>query len=735
MDTKRCPRCNKLLRANTENCNRCGTAIPSSKGTRKLATNWSDSSQMPSQPTNPLASPHRAGHYSGFHPEDQPFQSSFFLRVQRPPTPVPASLAQDTHRDSENNLPVSGIASLTEAPEASTSDQDQSEFVDLPTLTSIPVPALPETSIFEQDPSEFAELSTLYPTANIPTLTRPKARKSRIQVIPLLITASLLSFLVASSLLTFLFLGKSPVHSAGPQLLAMPSQLRVGDELQLSGNNFHAHSRVTLVRDGQTALLDAQNKPLEVLSDDLGNFQAHVPITDTWHIGIHILHATDTTQNGSSASITVQAPVAGPPQLRLGMTHLDLGAGNPGSISHTNMTLTNAGGGQVSWQATSNVNWLSLNPTSGTFGGSMLVVLTVNRSNLAPQTYLGQIIFTQSQAAPQTLDISMTVNTNPANLSVSTASLDFTGTANQSPASQTLVIQNSGGRALNWTAGIETSDSFNWLSITPASGRLDVNTSAVLTVNVNTLKMPPGSYQGTLNFSYAGGPAQQVAVTLTVAVPQPIIQVAPTSLSFTTKQGYNPAPQSIALSNTGDATLNWTIQKDLNGQLYLRVSPMTGSLAPSQSINITVTPILGSASGPIDSTLTIADSDQDTSVASQQVQITIAITDEPVITLVTRDQEFDHSSTTTDTSTLVIFTNTGNLQLNWALTTSTPAPWLFFSARSGTLNPGDYGFITIRCISTQLKPGTYTVTITLQDTDPNTVVAPQTFTVTLKVST
>src|SRR5262249_46598226 len=155
------------------------------------------------------------------------------------------------------------------------------------------------------------------------------------------ITASLLSFLIASSLLTFLLLGKSPVRSAGPQLQAMPNELRVGDELQLSGSKFHAHSTMTLTRDTQVALLTAQGSPIKAVTDGLGSFQARIPITAAWSIGKHTLHATDVANNTAPASITIQAPPAGPPQLHLKTTHLDLGAGNPGTTSQTNTILTN----------------------------------------------------------------------------------------------------------------------------------------------------------------------------------------------------------------------------------------------------------------------------------------------------------------------------------------------------------------------------------------------------------
>jgi hypothetical protein len=716
METTRCPRCNKLLRADAQTCSRCGTALsPAGKMTRRR-TSGADSISMPSRPTNPPASPHRAGHYSGLHPEDQPFQSSFFARIQRPSEPEPVETDRSTVLDLtiDRPAPAPAQSSWQAAPREQPEKQmdDSRALADFSTAIPLHLTPIPET----------------------PLPTRPLKPAGTVRIVPLLIAASLICFLVATSLLTFLLLGKSQAHPAGPQLLALPGELRVGDVLQLAGSGFDTHHAVTLTRDGQAALLDSQGKQVQPITDARGAFQIHLPILAAWSVGVHTLWAREGDLQAST-SLTIQAPLAGPPNLQLAVSHIDLGAGNPGTLSHKNMTLSNAGGGQVSWTARSTVPWLSLSPSSGTFVGNSVVVLTVNRANLAPQAYLGQLIFTQKQGPAQTLYVSMTVNTTPANLVLYTASLAFAGTPAQSPAGQTIVIQNNGGQTLNWTAGYTTSNSLDWLSVTPSSGILRANTSAILTVNVNTIKMALGTYQGILSFSYPGGPAQQVAITLTVSPPpQPALRVAPQSLSFSANQGINPAPQSFTISNPGSAPLNWTIHADAQGQAYLAISPVSGSVPPGQSAKVSIAPLLGSASGTINSTLAIQDSDSGSTLASQQVKISITITSQPVITLGTGNMEFDHNSTDTDDTDLLIFYNTGNLPLNWALSESAKVPWLSFDLTSGTLVPGDSAYIKVHCGSGSIKPGTYTVTLTIKDTDAGTVVVPQVVTVTLIVS-
>jgi len=723
METKRCPRCNKLLRIDVSECTRCGAVVGSRKPTRKPLTDLDDSDSMPSRPTNPPASPHRVGHYSGLHPEDQPFQSSFFLRIQRP-AGQEISTDDDDDADDDALLEVEEpdpVAPLTEPHQAL-----------LPTTAQPNADVLAEIKALAESPTLYPPRLTPVPEVFLPP--RPARRPRRVSTTRILVTAALFCFLVASSLLAFLVLGKNLTSSAHPQLLAAPGELRVGDVLQLSGSGFAANRVIALTRDQNTNLLDAQGQQMLPATSAQGSFQISLPITSAWRIGVHSLEARDGSIS-ASASLTVQTALAGPPHLQLGASHVDLGADNPGALGHKSITLTNSGGGQVSWQAHSSVAWLTLTPTSGSFAGSAVVTLTVNRANLTPQAYLGQVAFAQSGGSTQTLYVSMTVNTTPASMILSTASLAFSGTPVQSPEGQTMVIQNAGGQALNWTATSSTPNDINWLSVTPASGLLNPDTSAVLMVNVNTLKMDTGIFQGSLDFSYSGGATQQVGITLTVnPAPAAIIQSTPQTLAFTTKQGFNPPAQRFTITNSGNATLNWAIQADGNGVAYLNIAPQTGTLAPGQSASVTVTPSLGSAGGTINSTLTIVDSDQGTTVASQQVKVSLAITSEPIITLLTGNIEFDHTSAVTSNAELMIFTNTGSLPLNWSLVPSVKTSWLSLSSSSGTLAPGDFGFVTLSCVSTGMKAGTYTLKLTVKDTDSGTIVAAQSITITLIIT-
>ncbi len=736
MDTKRCPRCNKLLRFDAQICSRCGMSFSLIKEKRKRIVDDTDYTSASSQPTNPPASPHQAGHYSGLHPEDQPFQSSFFLPVQRP-------VVHELVSDEPETLPQSELPTrLAVDPDFNSEPEPDFDLEPEPeTLRVIPGTALDDED-FDASMREFSNLSALYPRQLMPPPVAPgdlsprfnsPARKTRL--LSILITSALICFLLASSLLTFLLLSRSSAHVAQPILLALPGSVRIGDILQVSGSSFHALSTVTMTRDAHIPLLDAQGKPLQAVTDRAGRFQAHMLITTHWSIGTHMLRATDVNTSEATATIIIQASQTGLPQLHLGTSRLDLGADKAGTISHKAITLTNAGGGQVSWRASSNVSWLTIDPTSGTFSGSAVVLLTVNRANLVPQAYLDDISFAQLSGSTQLLHISMTVNTTSAILVLSNASLTFTGAPSQSPASQTFIIQNSGGQSLDWTGGISTSSGGDWLSLMPGSGHLETGASAVLTVNINTFSMAPGLYQGTINLSYAEGPAQRIAITLTVNPPlQPVMQVTPQNISFSADQGLDPTHKSVIISNSGNAPLNWSVLADANGKSYLALSPTHGSVNAGQSMTLTVAPSPGAANGVINSTLTIVDSDQGSDLPPQQVKVSIAITSESIITPVSGTIEFDHDSVITDTSSLLIFSNTGSQVLNWSLTQSSSVPWLSFDITKGSVDSGSSAMINVRVISSGMAVGTYTLTLTISDSDAGTVVLPQQVKIILVIS-
>ena len=98
-------------------------------------------------------------------------------------------------------------------------------------------------------------------------------------------------------------------------------------------------------------------------------------------------------------------------------------------------------------------------------------------------------------------------------------------------------------------------------------------------------------------YNYAGLPVPPASST---PVSGPILSVTPTTLNFTaTVGGPNPAPATLAITNTGNGTLNWSSTDNAN---WLTVSPTSGT----GGATVTVTPnFTGLAAGAYSANLVI----------------------------------------------------------------------------------------------------------------------------------
>lgn len=312
------------------------------------------------------------------------------------------------------------------------------------------------------------------------------------------------------------------------------------------------------------------------------------------------------------STLTCSEATAPPPTLSVSSTSFAF-AGVEGSSSPAGqvLSITNTGGGTLSWSAVSSVAWLSVTPSSGSAPSS--VTVTPNISGLTAGTHTGAITITSSGAtnSPMTIAATLALSAPPA---IGLAATTFTFTGQQgaaNPPNQTLNISNTGGGTLNWTA----SKGSAWLTLTPASG---TGTGAV-TLTVSTIGLTAGTYNDVISVTAPGAsnsPAT-ASVTLTVTVP-PGIGMSPTSFAFTGQQGgANPANQTLNLSNTGGGTLTWTASDDA-GWLTLSPTSGTGPGAVTLSVNTS-----GLTAGSYNGVITIGATGASNTPATANVTLTV----------------------------------------------------------------------------------------------------------------
>jgi hypothetical protein len=254
--------------------------------------------------------------------------------------------------------------------------------------------------------------------------------------------------------------------------------------------------------------------------------------------------------------------------------------------------------------------------------------------------------------------------------------------------------------------------------------------------NINAAALHPGSYQGMLIFSN-GLTTQQVTVSLAVtAAPQAVISLQTPSLSFSAIKGVNPAAQTLTFQNTGNAPLNWTINKAGSAAGLLAVAPYQGSLAMGQSVSLSVSPDVSNVdAGALEGTIIIVDDGAGSRATSQSVPVTINITDQAVISAAPAGLSFDNSGQLATTSQPLEISNAGSAALNWTIAQpgGTAVSWLSLDNNGGSIAPGATDIVNVSCTSNGMTPGTYEADLVISDSDTGTAVAAQTIHIVLVV--
>src|SRR5262249_33726418 len=153
------------------------------------------------------------------------------------------------------------------------------------------------------------------------------------------------------------------------------------------------------------------------------------------------------------------------------------------------VSISNTGGGTLSWTASDNAAWLTVSPSAGTGNGA--VTLSATTGTLTAGSYSGRSeerrAGTERGAGPVTFTV--TAAPGPPGIVASPTSLSCTAQQGGStPAAQTVSIRNTGGGTLSWTA----SDNAAWLTVSPSAG----TGNGAVTLSATTGTLTAGSYSG-----------------------------------------------------------------------------------------------------------------------------------------------------------------------------------------------------------------------------------------------
>ncbi|MBE3559706.1 MAG: choice-of-anchor D domain-containing protein [Ktedonobacteraceae bacterium] len=495
-----------------------------------------------------------------------------------------------------------------------------------------------------------------------------------------------------------------------------------GTKITLHGNNFSAHGRIGLSRDGSIPIVNTAGSVITT-ADAQGNFTDTVVIGDDWGNGMHNINAEDATTHtiASFPILVTQSTPLRPGHLHISQDSLDLGSGDALTGSARTITLSNTGSGQISWQAKSEQPWLQITPKSGIaiHGVDTQITIAVNRVNLSAGSYNSRVVFTSDVGdAPLVVQMQVTplAQEHEPAIQLTPSVLSFSGTdGGPVPQSQTITISNPGALPLQWAAATDAP----WLSITPRSAKLEQNGSSQVTIAVNTASLLPGTYQGVITFSGQGASPvrnspQNLYISVTIT-PRCSLQLSPVMLTFAgTYQQSAPAARSINLAGiTGCSTpIQWKATSNAD---WLTLGSTDGTTPSRLSVGVKVDGLKpGTYNGKIMFSSTAG-------TQTLPVTFTLSQPSAPSMQVMPDSVQFNAvigSSVSTPQQLTIKNSGGGALHWNAAATTAAGGNWLSVTPASGVLSAGQSTTITVAAtLINTLTPGVYTGMVTITGKD------------------
>lgn len=284
------------------------------------------------------------------------------------------------------------------------------------------------------------------------------------------------------------------------------------------------------------------------------------------------------------------------------------------SSNKQTITITNTGGGTLTWNATAATevggSWLALTPATGTLSAHQSASVTVSAtllSSLIPNLYNGTITITgldsegnPAWGSPQQIPVTFRVNVlAQTTFSVGPSSLVFNVTGGVT--SKSLAISNTGSASLKWQATL-ASDAPPFVSLSASPNNILAGGASVdVRVTVDATGLADGTTYTTtvvvraidpLTAAAIPGSPATIPITIHVTSPPPpvssTIQVSSTHLSFRATSGTASTSQFVVVTNPGADPVTWTASVPSDAP-WLQVSPTSNSDAPGTSSTLTFT--------------------------------------------------------------------------------------------------------------------------------------------------
>jgi hypothetical protein len=364
-----------------------------------------------------------------------------------------------------------------------------------------------------------------------------------------------------------------------------------------------AASALGILAAQQLYLPTASNGTIHVRSD--GTFDVVTVADSHWSLGSHTIHAVELASSHSAVlPITI---VAGPAQLSVRPTSLDLGNLQMSTKVIVAVEVGNTGGQRLTWTAdTKGTLGISVQTRTGTIAPGSLyqfIHVVVDTTHLKVGDYSTILRISSNAGEAQVrikFKIILPLPKKQAKLAISRASLDFGTWQVGNQVMLQMAVSNLGTQRLAWKvdAGIA-----HWLTLDKNAGTIEPGgLPQTIYVTADTTRLPAGNYSALLYISSNGGNAQIGATIVVTPQPQPPtppttnpiqprLKVDPARFNANTDCSYTHGQGWICLailSSARDAQRNLDWSASGSGLSGITFFPSHLTLAPGDSVGVNV---------------------------------------------------------------------------------------------------------------------------------------------------
>ena len=401
----------------------------------------------------------------------------------------------------------------------------------------------------------------------------------RLRWIGLSVAMGLLTLSVATCRLDQLLKSSARAH---PVLSVAPTDI---SDSARAGSDDIRHQNVVITNggDGKFDWSATKDKGWISLSPSEGS------VPDTLTISLDAHGMAPATYHGT---VTIHAPGTDDSTVDVSVTFVVQRAGlnvSPSAVVHaTNVNsnesfgdtlrISNNGNGILVWTASKSKPWITLGTIAGT--GPGIVPITIKSGGLAAGTYTDEVVITAPGAEGSPARVDVTLNVFQPGLSVLPTSIhDSANIGETVPRIDSLVVGNSGGGTITWTA----TKSHPWVTLSRIAGAAPPSDTVV--VMVNPTGLPSGTYRDTIVFRSPQAPEpRKIPVQLDIG--RAVLSVKPSTISDAAMTGdINKRDHALAIINSGQGVLSWTATDDTT---WISLSAPSGT--GSDTITVTLDP-------------------------------------------------------------------------------------------------------------------------------------------------